>query len=214
MTNQTIDHPDSAVKAGTRERILQAARTLFWERGYNGTSLQDILQVADAKSGSFYHFFESKDALLQAVLDLYITSLVPVLIEPAIRATPGSVDRVFAVLEGYRASLVQTNCTYGCPIGRLALEIDPESSGSMELIAANFRGWTMAIADLLSQERSQFPPNTDFVRLARLVLAVMEGGVMQARAQRSLEPFDAAVGELRRYFELLVASKIGNDAAD
>ena len=76
----------------------------------------------------------------------------------------------------------------------------------MELIAANFQGWTTAIGDLLSQERSRFSKQTDFLRLARFVLAVMEGGVMQARAQRSLTPFDAAVEELRCYFGLLTRS--------
>ena len=38
-------------------------------------------------------------------------------------------------------------------------------------------------------------------------LSVMEGAVMQARARKSLEPFDASVAELRRYFDLLLAEQ-------
>ena len=51
----------------TRERLIEAARHLFWERGYAATGLAEILARAGANSGSFYHFFESKDALLRTV---------------------------------------------------------------------------------------------------------------------------------------------------
>jgi TetR/AcrR family transcriptional repressor of nem operon len=189
----------------TRERILDAARHLFWERGYAATSVHDILHRAKARSGSFYHFFRAKEDLLQAVLDIYVDALHPVIIEPAVTAGTDGISRVFAVLDGYRRSLVESDCTYGCPIGRLALEIDPTSDASMTLIAKNFVGWTKAVEDLLRQERHRFPSHTDFQELAQFVLTVMEGGVMQARAHRSIEPFDAAVRQLRRYFALLMA---------
>jgi TetR/AcrR family transcriptional repressor of nem operon len=56
----------------TRERILEAARYLFWERGYSATGINDILKQAQARSGSFYHFFAGKEALLNAVLASYV----------------------------------------------------------------------------------------------------------------------------------------------
>ena len=111
--------------------------------------------------------------------------------------------RVFAILDGYRRSLLETNCTYGCPIGRLALEIEPANTQAMDLIAKNFMGWTKAVERLLVQERARFRPDTNFAELSQLVLTVMEGGVMQARARRSIEPFDASVRQLRQYLSLL-----------
>jgi AcrR family transcriptional regulator len=187
----------------TRGRILEAGRHLFWERGYSATGLADILDRAGARSGSFYHFFRSKEDLLHAVLDVYVVALHPVIIEPAVRSAGDGVSRVFAILEGYRRSLIDTNCTYGCPIGRLALEIEPANAPAMDLIAKNFDGWTSAVETLLLQERSRFRDGTDFRALAQFVLTVMEGGVMQARARRSIEPFDASVRQLRQYVELL-----------
>ncbi|MEO8881495.1 MAG: helix-turn-helix domain-containing protein, partial [Gemmatimonadaceae bacterium] len=48
----------------TRDRLVNSARFLFWERGFAGTSMADLLAHAEVNSGSFYHFFESKEALL------------------------------------------------------------------------------------------------------------------------------------------------------
>ena len=64
-------------------------------------------------------------------------------------------------------------------------------------------GWTKAVKRLLVQERARFHPDTNFAELSQLVLTVMEGGVMQARARRSIEPFDASVRQLRQYLSLL-----------
>ena len=50
---------------GTRERLLDAAIALFWEKGYANTSMSDLLGAAKANSGSFYHFFSSKEDLLE-----------------------------------------------------------------------------------------------------------------------------------------------------
>ena len=192
-----------ARRTDTRDRILEAGRHLFWERGYSATGLADILDRANAKSGSFYHFFASKDDLLRAVLDVYVEALHPVIVEPAVRAGSDGLTRVFAILDGYRRSLLETDCTYGCPIGRLALEIEPANTRAMELIVRNFSGWTQAVERLLLQERARFRPDTNFAELSQLVLTVMEGGVMQARARRSIEPFDASVRQLRQYVSLL-----------
>src|SRR6059058_529027 len=102
----------------TRDRIVEAARLLFWEKGYAATGLAELLAAAKANSGSFYHFFESKDAVLRAVLDTYVELLEPQLLQPAWSRASDPVERVFALLEGYRQRLVATGCQYGCPIGR------------------------------------------------------------------------------------------------
>ena len=99
----------------TRARIVEAARFLFWERGYAATGLAEILSRARANSGSFYHFFESKDALLRVVLDTYAELLEPHVIRPAWESNADPIARVMALLDGYRQKLVETGCRYGCP---------------------------------------------------------------------------------------------------
>lgn len=53
----------------TRNRIILTAFELFYAQGYAATGMADILKKARANSGSFYFFFESKEKLLDAVLD-------------------------------------------------------------------------------------------------------------------------------------------------
>ena len=50
-----------------RQAILDTAEALFFERGYEETSVQDILDAMELSKGGFYHHFESKMAVLEAV---------------------------------------------------------------------------------------------------------------------------------------------------
>ncbi len=182
----------------TRTRIIEAARLLFWEKGYTATGLSEILARADANSGSFYHFFESKDAVLRTVLSAYEALLEPQVLRQAWTATDDPLERVFVLLGGYRSRLVTTECRYGCPIGRLALEIDADNLPAQRGIARNFAAWTEAVATCL---RTAGVPKPDDV--ATFVLTIMEGAVMQARAYRDIRPFDVCVRQLRVHLEAL-----------
>lgn len=189
---------------GTRERLVESALYLFWERGFAGTSMADLLAHAGVNSGSFYHFFESKEALLRAVLETYLVALRPMIVDPAFAETAEPVGRIFAILAGYRARILATDCKYGCPLGRLALEIDPENRPAHQLIAENFQGWIGAIRECIAQMEDRLPRGTDPDALATYVLAVMEGGVMLSRSYGSVEPFDRTVSQLREHFRLLL----------
>jgi len=189
----------------TRERLVETARLLFWEHGYEATSLADVVEKAKAKSGSLYYFFRTKEELLLAVLDRYVELLWPVVIEPVFTRVSDPVERIFGILEGYRQGLIYTGCAHGCPIGNLALEVCDDLPRAREKIAKNFEGWRGWIRKCLDAAADRFPPGLDRDRLAGFVLTVMEGGVMQARAHQSLEPFDGSVAQLRDYFEHLLA---------
>jgi TetR/AcrR family transcriptional regulator, transcriptional repressor for nem operon len=189
----------------TRDRIVEAGLYLFWLQGYAATGMAEILSRAEANAGSFYHFFKTKEELLIAVLELYIQSLEPVVVQPVLSTIPDPIERVFGILEFYRQNLLKTGCTYGCPIGRLALEIPEEQFRVHKRLADNFDGWTAAIEKFLLDARERFPEGTNFATLSKFVLTVMEGGVMQARAHRDVAPFDASVEHLREYFRLMMA---------
>ena len=194
----------------TRDRLVQSALYLFWERGFAGTSMAELLAHAGVNSGSFYHFFESKEALLKAVLEEYIRGLHPMLVDPAFAQTEDPIERIFALLAAYRALILKTGCTYGCPLGRLALEIDPENRPAHELIARNFRGWIGAVRGCLELGKGRLGPSVDREALATYILAVMEGGVMLSRSYGSVEPFDRAVAQLREHFRLLALDRRSN----
>ncbi len=183
---------------------------LFRRQGYEATGVAQILTEAGVNSGSLYYFFPRKEDLLLAVLERYKELLWPVVLQPAFDRVTDPLERVFAVLAGYRAMLVETGCVAGCPIAALALEMGDKSDEVRRLAAENFEAWRLGIRGCLEAAAVRFPRGTDLDRLATFVLTVMEGGVMQAKTVRSVAPFDACVDQLRVFIDLLTGKNGGS----
>jgi TetR/AcrR family transcriptional regulator, transcriptional repressor for nem operon len=190
----------------TRTRLVLTAMRLFWEKGYNSTSIADVLQTAKVNSGSLYYFFPGKSELLVAVLDMYHEGIRPMLLDQAWQGIDDPIERIFALLARYRKSLIDTECFYGCPIGSLALELHEPDTAVRERLAKNFTAWIEAIEECLREAKARLPRDLNRRELAQFALTTMEGGVMQARTFRDVEYFDAAVRQLRSYFNRLLSS--------
>jgi TetR/AcrR family transcriptional regulator, transcriptional repressor for nem operon len=188
----------------TRSRLIETAAKRFAESGFRACSLADLAKEAGVRGGSVYYFFKTKEELLLAVLDHRAEMLWPIVITPAFARTPDPIERIFALLTQYREWMLASECTFVCPIARLALELESESEKVHQKIAANFEGWRLAIRGCLKEAQDRMPGNTDLDQLARFVLTVMEGGLMQSRSQRDIAPFDDSVSQLRSYFNLLL----------
>lgn len=192
--------------ASTRERLVHAAREPFWEKGYAATSVAEILARAEANSGSLHHFFGTKQDLLLEVLRTYRDGIGPMLLDRAWADVSCPIERVFALLARYRELLEATDCFYGCPIGSLALELHEPDPPVREALAQNFDAWCAAVEVCLEEAGPRLRTSLDRGALARHVLAVMEGAVMQARTHRSLDAYDACIAMLRDHFERLEAA--------
>lgn len=140
------------------------------------------------------------------MLEGYLFALRPMIVDPAYAQTDDPVKRIFAILAGYRERILATDSKYGCPLGRLALEIDPENRPAHALIAKNFQGWIGAVRECVDELKPRLPRAIDLDALSTYVLAVMEGGVMLSRSYGSVEPFDLTVTQLRQHFHLLLHS--------
>lgn len=204
----------TTAEAPTRERLVDAARELFWAQGYEATSVAQILERAEVHSGSLYHYFRGKQDLLLAVLDRYVELLWPLVIAPVFERVEDPVERIFGILDGYREGLLMTGFAGGCPIGNLALEVSDALPEAREKIAANFEGWRRWIRTCLEDAADRLPPDADPGELATFVLTVMEGAVMQARAARSIEPFDASIRRLRDYLAHLAGGEARRGGGD
>ena len=188
-----------AAASGTKAKIVGAAMQLFWEHGYERTSIADLVAAAGVRSGSLYHFFSTKEDVLTAVLEAYLGGLTPQVMEPAFASVADPVERIFAVLAGYRERILMTEFRYRCPVGSLALEMQNASERGRELVRQNFAGWRAAIAQCVRDAAPALRDGVDPDSLATFVLTVMEGGVMQATAERAIERYDDSVQHLRAY---------------
>lgn len=154
-------------------------------------------------SGSLYHFFPTKESLLIGVLERYQRLLRPIVMDPVEKVTDDPIGRVFVLLDWYRSGMLRAQCKLGCPIGNLALELADNHPDVRRLADANFIGWTEAVKQWLIDAGDRLPSHINRGELAQMVLNTMEGGIMQSRARGEVAPFDAAVRQLRHYFDYL-----------
>ena len=194
------------MNADTRRKIVMAAMDLFAEKGFQSTSVADILSRTQVHSGSLYHVFPGKQDVLVAVLDAYLAGIRPMLLDLAWAGVDDPIERVFALLARYRQALVSTDCTYGCPIGSIALELHEPDPPVRALLAANFAGWVNAIEQCFIDAGDRLPKRVGRRALATFALTTMEGGVMLSRTDRTLDAFDDAVAMLRDYVTRLEAT--------
>jgi AcrR family transcriptional regulator len=191
------------VNADTRDRIVRTAMELFWAKGFQSTSIADILSRTQVHSGSLYHFFPGKQQLLVAVLEAYRDGIHQWLLEPAWAGVNDPKERIFALLNGYRTHLVSTDFAYGCPIGSLALELHEPDPDVRELLATNFDNWVTAIEGCLDAMGSRLPTALDRRALAEFILTVMEGAVMQSRTHQDIGVYDRNVATLQAHLDTL-----------
>ncbi len=90
---------DLAAHALRRDAFVDAAQRLIQTKGYEQMSLQDVLDELDASRGAFYHYFDSKVALLEAVVERMVdaatATLVPVVADPG-RSALRKLEGVFS----------------------------------------------------------------------------------------------------------------------
>jgi len=90
---------NATLRTVRRDAFLDVAQRLVQAKGYEAMSIQDVLDELEASKGAFYHYFDSKQALLEAVVerfaDVAIAELAPVLSDPKLPALR-KLERFFA----------------------------------------------------------------------------------------------------------------------
>ena len=184
----------------TRERLVRTAGELFWRQGYAQTGVSSIMKQARATSGSFYHFFPTKDDLLLAVLDA-VSELISTEILTAVEAgSDNPVERVSILIDAYRDRTVLNTSGYGIPVGTLVSELGPEHSVALSRVESIY---TMLVARVAEW----FDDGDDPVRLAGFLVAALEGASMMAIAGRSDAPIDACAEQMRLHLDALAGGR-------
>jgi AcrR family transcriptional regulator len=100
---RTVNATRHAVR---RDAFLDAAQSLIQNKGYEAMSVQDLLDDLEASKGAFYHYFDSKQALLEAVIERFadsaLAAVAPILSDPDLPALR-KLERVFAGIARFKA---------------------------------------------------------------------------------------------------------------
>lgn len=174
---------------GTRERLIESARTLLWERGYVGTSPKNIQQLAGAGQGSMYHHFAGKEELARAAIDRTAEEMRAG-IDAQLSGPGTALERISAYLRREREVLK------GCPIGRLTQDPDVMAAPVLREPVGEIFTWLRArLAGVVAEgvDAGELSPAIDPAATASVIVAALQGGYVLARAADSTEPFEQAI---------------------
>jgi AcrR family transcriptional regulator len=190
-------------KTTTRARLITCAAELFRRQGYAQTGVNQIIQEANATSGSFYHFFPAKEDLLLAVVDHIAEIFDTGIFSAAADRSHDPIEEIFTILDLYRQQLNDGGFTFGSPMASLSTEVSENHPQVRVRLAEIFANWSDRIEELLRRAGNRLPPSLDRTALAQFVVCTIEGAGLGTRLNQSLAPFDSAIAQLRTYFNLL-----------
>ncbi len=181
----------------TKARILADASRVFNRKGINATSINDLLVATGTTRGNLYFHFAGKEELAMAVLARESEDFMKFLDQTLSVGTPGEALQNF--FEQAYAKHQQTNFIGGCLFGNTALEASDTSALFADFVTNVFYDWTTKIEQKIEQAQQQHEIRTDLSanELATLIVATIEGGIMQARLLKSEMPLKTCLHSLR-----------------
>lgn len=165
------------------DAAVAQAMGLFWERGYEATSLHDLTKALGIGRGSLYAAFGSKDGLYQAALERYREDLA----RPMLRALSAGADiraSLRGVLTGLVADSVADERRRGCMVVNAAAERVPHDPATSRMVRDVLQAIEDALAEALSaaRERGELPEGKDPRALAGFLVIWINGLRVAAKA--------------------------------
>ena len=159
--------------------VLDAATRLFWERGYEATSIKDLIDAMGMTPPSLYAAFGSKEALYDRVLDRYAQAFGQMLLRE-LHAEPDLKRAISALVHDWARLLTGGSHPKGCMISLGMPTHAPDQAGIAQGVA-NWRAATRRLfLDRLETGRDQLPAGTDLTTLANYLAMVIAGMSMLA----------------------------------
>ncbi len=182
------------------ETVVDAAKELFWTRGYEATSVQDLVDGLNVGRASLYAAFGDKHGLFLRALARYVADT---------RAVTEGLDAEGPVLPRIRAVLLaalhpdRARGARGCLLGNTAVERGGSDSASAESVRAGFAVLEDGFRRALERGRAtgELPAGVDPAVQARRLVVVLQGLQVVVRAEpepaRLTDAVDAALAGLR-----------------
>jgi TetR/AcrR family transcriptional repressor of nem operon len=192
--------PNIPFVSSRRNAILDAAARVINERGYSHTSVEDLIAATGLSGKShFYHYFPSKEALGMAVIDRQFERFtergLAILSEPMIEP----IDRLSLFIDTLVALQRERDGGSGSPFGNLAGELADAHEGFRRRLDDVFDRWTEQLDALLREVGPQLRESVDTVRLARFIIASLEGGMLMTRVARDVAVMEGIGEDLKRF---------------
>jgi TetR/AcrR family transcriptional repressor of nem operon len=191
----------------TRRDIVEKAAPLFNQKGFEGTSLADLMRATGLQKGGIYRHFSGKKELAAEAFDYAWQKAVHGRLD-GVADVPDCVDRLKQTIDNFverRAGLVLG----GCPLMNTAVEADDGNPVLRARARKALQGWTDRLSKITSEgiQKRQIDRNVAPRQLAQLIIGALEGALLISRLQNDEEPLRAMRQHLEDYLEQSVRTK-------
>lgn len=175
-----------------KEQILNAGLDVMRRQGYNGTGVKDIVEAAGVPKGSFYNYFDSKEAFAVEALAQAATEVADFMRSGLGKNGQPVLERLldFFAVQALAAETGENRT--GCFVGTLCQEM----AGSCETIRLTsksmFASFSEVVADLVEEGKADGSIGCDMPseQLADLIINAWQGTLLRMKAVRSRKPMD------------------------
>lgn len=195
-----------------RQHILDAAHPLLLRKGFTGVGLAEVLAAAKVPKGSFYHYFGSKEAFGEAVLEAYFTDYLG-RVDTLLTQAPGtSAQRLIGYFRDWLDSQTGEEAQSRCFVVKLGAEVCDLSESMRAALARGTRGVTDRLARCIEAGRAdgslpawphpQGDAQDDAQGTAVALYQRWLGASLLAKISRDRAPLDAAMRDTRQLLGL------------
>ncbi|MBZ9986379.1 TetR/AcrR family transcriptional regulator [Mesorhizobium sp. BH1-1-5] len=194
----------------TRTRMIEATALLIRQRGYHGTSLNDILSASGAPRGSLYfHFPGGKDQLVIEVTRASVADVTERL-GAALSEESDPAVAVHHIYQSVARMLEENEFSLGCPVAPVVLDAPNDVPDLVEICRSAFEQWIGLLRQAFVRAGV---PERRAQALALLVESSLEGLMVIARATRDRTPVSTVADEVAALVEQAVlAGKVAQQA--
>jgi len=182
----------------TRKRIVEAAAPIFNRFGYQGSSLNDLMEATGLKKGGIYRHFASKEELAAEAFD-YTWETAWTSRMAHIDQTANGIEKLKQVIANFIER--RPPVTGGCPVLNTAVDADDGNPVLRARVSKALRAWLKRLEGYVveAQQQRVARAGVDPTAVATLIVAALEGALMISRIQRSDEPLRRVQVHLNHY---------------
>lgn len=175
-----------------RELLLRAGLEVLTEKGFSATGIEEILGRVGVPKGSFYHYFDSKEAFGLALIERYGEFFARKLDRHLGNSALSPLARLSAFVDDARAGMARHDFRRGCLIGNLGQEMGSLPESFRARLRETFADWQARFARCLleAQQAGELAGDADAAQLAAFFWIGWEGAVLRAKLEQSATPLE------------------------
>lgn len=176
----------------TREALLRVGVEFLTEKGFSATGIDEILRRVQVPKGSFYHYFDSKEAFGSDLIDCYASYFARKIDSFLLDASLTPLKRIRAFIADAKDGMARFNYERGCLVGNLGQEMGALPESFRQKLINVFSDWQTRLENCLraAREAEEISAEVDCKQLAAYFWIGWEGAVLRAKLERSPLPLN------------------------